>query len=150
MIPESFRKHYRWKKGRLARDPIGPQIKMSLEQYWEKWKHHWHNRHQGPNRLPAGETMVMGRCGDKGHYTVENCRVITHRQNTLERDHKKCASKLSGKVHNPKGKSGPIRRVKTPLGEFRSCVEAGQAHQMHRTSIWHRVKSDAYPDFEWR
>ena len=149
-IPKDFETHYKSKKGRLARDPLGPQIKMSLEEYWQKWKPYWHLRQNGPNTLPYGETMVMGRLEDKGDYTVENCRVITHRENTLERDHTKCRDKLLGKVGNPKGLSGPNRRVVTPRGEFKDCGEAAKAYGMHRSSIWHRVNSERYPGFEWR
>ena len=155
-IPKDFVKHYTLKKRTLVRDPLGPQIKMSLEEYWTKWQPHWQNRQNGPNSLEHGETMVMGRLGDKGDYTVDNCRVITHRENTLERDHSKCAEKLRGTVHNPQGgRTVPKHRnggapVITPRGEYSNCVEAARAYGMHRLSMWHRVNSDAYPGFGWR
>ena len=155
-IPLDFETHYNRKKGSLARDPLGPQLKMTLEEYWAKWQQHWQNRQNGPNTLLYGETMVMGRYGDQGDYTVDNCRVITHRENTLERDHTKCAEKLRGTVNNPQGgRTVPKHRnggapILTPRGEYPNCAEAAQAYGMHRSSIWHRVNSDAYPDFYWR
>jgi len=64
MIPKDFVKHYTVKRRDLAKDPTGPQIKMSLGEYWAKWEPYWHLRQNGPNTLPVGETMVMGRLGD--------------------------------------------------------------------------------------
>jgi hypothetical protein len=131
---------------------------MTVEQAWAKWEPYWPLRQNGPNCLPYGDTYVLGRYGDEGEYTVDNCRVITHRANTLERDHTKCADKLRGTVHNPAGgrtvpkhrRHNGDRRVVTPRGEFEDCAKAAQAYGMHRSSVWHRVNSDRYPDFHWR
>lgn len=145
-IPQDFKRYWQRKK----------RMRMTLEECWTKWQPYWENRQNGPNTLEHGDTYVLGRYGDKGDYTVDNCRVITHRENTLERNHKKCVSKLQGMVHNPLGgKTIPKHRnggapVVTPQGEFANCVEAAKAYGMHRSSIWHRVKSDKYPDFYWR
>ena len=128
---------------------------MTLEECWIKWKPYWHLRQNGPNNLPWGDTYVLGRYGDKGDYTVDNCRVITHRDNTLERDHTKCVSKLLGKVGNPEGgRSVPKHRINgarisTPLGEFKHCADAAEQLGMHRSSIWHRVKSNNWQEWFW-
>ena len=141
-IPKDF-KHY-WKHKH--------HMKMSLEECWLKWSPYWHLRYDSHHNVKSYPKYVLGRYGDKGEYTVENCRVITARENTLERDHSKCVAKLKGKVHNPRGGATVVnrRRVITPKGEFKDCAEASQAYGMHRSSIWHRVKSERYPGFEWR
>ena len=122
---------------------------MTVEQAWSKWEPYWEQRQNAPGMVNYSDSYVLGRYGDKGEYTVDNCRVITHRANTLERDHAKCATKLKGKVNNPKGGATVKnrRRVTTPLGEFANCGEASKAHGIHRSSMWHRVTSSG---LEWR
>ena len=129
---------------------------MTLEEYWAKWQQHWHLRQNGPTKpIDHGETMVMGRLGDQGDYTVENCRVITHRANTLERDHTKCVDKLKGKVGNPRGSANTPKhrkrgaRISTPSGEFANCSKAAEHFGFHRSSIWHRVKSPLWKEWFW-
>ena len=144
-IPKDFYTYWR-RKRRMA---------MTLEECWAKWEPYWPLRQNGPNNLPPGDTYVLGRYGDKGDYTVENCRVITHRENTLERNHKKCSAKLKGKVMNPEGgRTIPKHRyngcrISTPIGEFANCGEAARALGMHRSSIWHRVRSENYKEWYW-
>lgn len=129
---------------------------MTLEECWAKWQPYWNMRSNGPNcPQDYGDSYVLGRYGDQGLYTVENCRVITQRENTLERDHAKCQNKLKGRVNNPQGgRSVPKARnggarVITPSGEFENCAEAAEAYGMHRTSMWHRVQSNRWPDFKY-
>ena len=132
-IPQDFKRYHKRKK----------RMRMTLEECWAKWKPYWHLRQHGSNTLPHSETYVLGRYGDKGDYTVDNCRVITHLENTLERDHKKCRSKLAGTVHNPKGGASPNHQnwISTPYGVFESCGVCARKIGMHRSSVWHRVKS---------
>ena len=147
MIPKDFKQYWSSKGGRTLvpnKRPI-----MTVEEMWQLWKPYWHLRFDS-DHYGSWPKYVLARYGDKGDYTVGNCRVITNRANTLERDHSKCVDKLKGKVHNPKGISGKIRRVVTPQGEFKDCAEASVAYGMHRSSIWHRVKSPRYPGFQWR
>jgi len=118
---------------------------MTVEECWAKWEPYWHLRHNGPNTLPVSEQYVLGRYGDQGQYTVDNCRVITHRENTLERNHKLVGRK--GLVNNPTGRTGPTRRIHTPEGVFEHCAAAASHYGIHRTSMWHRVKSELWPDF---
>ena len=122
---------------------------MTVEQAWTKWEPYWDQRQNAPGMVNYSDSYVLGRYGDQGEYTVDNCRVITHRENTLERDHSKCVSKLKGKVNNPQGGATVKNRgrVTTPLGEFANCTEAGKAHGIHRSSMWHRVTSNG---LEWR
>jgi len=141
-IPRDFKRYWSCK----------PRMSMTLEECWTKWKPYWHLRQNGPNNLPYGDTRVLARYGDKGDYTVDNCRVITHRENTLERDHGKCSDKLKGKVHNPEGGRRCVhrgQRVRTPRGEFDSCASAARKYGMHPSSMWHRLQSERYPDYEW-
>ena len=140
-IPKEFVRYYRMKSWKR---PC-----MTLDEMWAMWQPYWHLRHNGPNTLEYGDQYVLGRYGDKGDYTVGNCRVITHRENTLERDHKKCSAKLVGKVHNPRGGATVKNRkqVKTPLGVFDNCSSAGKAHGIHRSSMWHRVTSEQFTDY---
>lgn len=149
-IPESFVRYYKSKSGVLRRDPQGPQMKMSLQECWHKWQPYWPQRQNGDwHNKDHGSSYVLGRYGDHGDYTVENCRVITHRENTMERDHKKCSKKLTGRVSNPQGISGPLRKIMTPRGQFDNCAEAARAYGMHRSSMWHRVQSELWSDFYW-
>lgn len=132
-------------------------MQMTLEQCWQKWQPYWNRRQNGPEQPnDQGDSYVLGRYGDQGLYTVENCRVITHRENTLERNHKKCREKLLGKVHNPEGGRSVSRernggaRIITPRGEFENCAEAARAYGLHRSSMWHRVQSPLWKDFMWK
>ena len=143
-IPEDFQNYWKNKKG----------MQMTLEQCWEKWQPYWTQRQYGPEQPEDhGDSYVLGRYGDQGPYTVENCRVITHRENTLERNHRQCAEKLKNRVGNPEGgRSIPKNRnggarISTPRGEFENCAEAAEAYGMHRTSMWHRVRSARWRDF---
>lgn len=140
-IPSDFVKYWRRKRG----------MAMTLEQCWSKWQPYWPQRQNGPEQpQDQGDSYVLGRRGDQGLYTVENCRVITHRENTLERNHKRCSDKLKGRVNNPSGSQGQPRRVLTPRGEFDNCGEAARAYGIHRTSMWHRVQSERWPEFQWQ
>ena len=141
MIPNDFKTYHKRKRG----------MRMTLQECWAKWEPYWHLRQNGPNTLPYGDTYVLGRYGDVGEYTVDNCRVITHRENTLERNHSKCRAKLKGKVQNTEGGRTVKNRgrVQTPKGEFANCGEAARAYGMHRSSMWHRVQSDRYEDYTW-
>ena len=123
---------------------------MTLEECWQKWQPYWSRRQFGPEQpQDHGDSYVLGRYGDQGLYTVENCRVITHRENTLERNHRTCRDKLEGRIHNPQGNTGIQRRVMTPKGQFENCAEAAKAYGMHRTSMWHRVQSPLWEEFLW-
>jgi hypothetical protein len=125
---------------------------MTVEQAWAKWEPYWHLRYDDHHNTAGYPRYVLGRLGDEGEYTVANCRVITHRANTLERDHEKCVPKLKGRVNNPTGgvQLNRGRGVITPMGEYANCVEAAVAYGMHRSSMWHRVCSARYPGFGWR
>ena len=150
-IPKDFINYWRGKGGRL-RTPNKRPI-MTLEEMWAMWEPYWHLRYDHHHNVKCYPKYVLGRYGDKGDYTVDNCRVITIRENTLERDHSKCRDKLIGKVQNPRGGATVKHRnerVVTPKGEFKDCVEAAEAYGMHRSSMWHRVNSDRYPGFHWR
>jgi hypothetical protein len=144
-IPKEFKLYWQRKQG----------MSMTLEECWAKWEPYWHLRQNGPNNLPHGDTYVLGRYGDQGLYTVDNCRVITHRENILERDHKKCVDKLKGKVNNPRGGASVPKhrnggcRISTPCGEFEHCAAAAKHLGMHRSSIWHRIKSNNWPEWRW-
>ena len=150
MIPKDFKKYWGSKGGRKLvpnKRPI-----MTVEEMWQLWQPYWHLRFDSKHHSNWPK-YVLARYGDKGDYTVGNCRVITNRENTLERDHSKCRAKLVGKVHNPKGGATVKNRnrwVVTPKGEFKDCSQAAKAYDMHRTSMWHRIQSDNYPGFHWR
>lgn len=148
-IPQDFINYWRNKK----------RMRMTLEECWAKWEPYWHRsmsrQKQGLYTGPFNEVCVLGRYGDKGDYTVDNCRVITHLENTLERDHKKCVSKLKGKVHNPRGGASIPKhrnggcRISTPCGEFEHCGAAAKKLGLHRSSVWHRVNSTSKDWQEW-
>jgi hypothetical protein len=144
-IPSEFGVYWRRKRG----------MQMTLEECWAKWELYWNLRQNGGSSLNAGDQYVLGRLGDQGAYTVENCRVITHRENTLERDHSKCRDRLLGRVMNPQG-GRTVRpgrhhgaRIRSPGGEYENCSKAATQLGLHRTSVWHRVQSPLWPDWGW-
>ena len=153
-IPKNFKNYWATHGGRVK----GPHQRdiMTIEEMWALWKPYWHLRQNGPNNLPHGETYVLARYGDKGDYTVGNCRVITHRENTLERDHSKCVSKLLGKVNNPEGGRSVAKhrnggaRIVTPCGEYANCGVAARHLGLHRSSVWHRINSNNWPLWHWK
>lgn len=141
-IPKDFKKYWRHKKG----------MRMTVQQCWHKWHRYWSQRQNGPAAPPDhGDSYVLARWGDQGEYTVNNCRVITHRANTLERNHLKCRTRLQGRTQNPTGgvQKNRNRQIETPLGVYENCAEAGRVLGMHRSTVWHRVSSDRYPDWRW-
>jgi len=146
-IPTEFIKYYRDKLGK-GRRGAAPKMLMTIEECWAKWQQYWPQRQFGPqNQVPVGETYVLGRYGDAGDYTVENCRVITHRENTLERDHSKVGR--PGTTHN-RGNGNPRLAAPCWVGETRygSIASAARAHGIHKTTAQNRIERTAYP--EWR
>jgi len=143
-IPKEFYNYWR-SKGRNPHN--GARMRMTLEQCWSKWEPYWQDRHNGPSNLPPGDQYVLGRYGDSGDYTVENCRVVTHRENTLERDHKKVAR--PGTTHD-RGNGNPRQAAPCWVGDTRyaSIASAARAHGIHKTTAQNRIEKSGYP--EWR
>lgn len=70
-----YRKYYQNKY------PNKPHMLMSIEECWDKWKDYWSNSFSVKTN-PNG--YVLARYNDEGHYTVDNCRIITNKQNIAE------------------------------------------------------------------
>ena len=146
-IPTEFIKYYRDKlyRGRAGR---APRMLMSLEECWAKWQQYWQDRQNGPGTKIPAECYVLGRYGDAGDYTVENCRVITHRENTLERDHSKLRDQnryskpwVIGGIKQP-------RSVKVGDTVYATAMGAARDYGIHKTTVRSRCLSKNYP--EWR
>ena len=51
---------------------------FTLREWWDIWKPHWHNRGV------AKDKYVMSRFGDIGPYSVENVKIQTRSENSIE------------------------------------------------------------------
>ena len=78
--PNSFNRYYRDKKGDAKKRGI--PFEFSKAELWEIWRPYWHLR---TVRKTGYNGYALSRYRDQGGYTKENCRIITHEDNTRER-----------------------------------------------------------------
>ena len=73
---------YNWKKNNSI--ACNREFTLSFEEYlYKAYQANLNN----PNQIgPKSNSYHLGRCKDLGGYTKHNCRFITHKENTKERD----------------------------------------------------------------
>lgn len=149
-LPEGIpREFYNYWRSKQVNKHNGARMRMTLEQCWAKWEPYWSQRQFGPkNQIPFGETYVLARYGDKGDYTVDNCRVITHRENTLERDHSKLRDINRYKKPWVVGGNKTPRPVQVGDTVYDSAGGAAKSHGIHKSTVRNRCLKDSYP--EWK
>lgn len=76
----------------------GLQWKLTFEQWLEIWKASGKLSKRGKRSAQ----YCMARYGDSGSYSVDNVRIITCRQNHLERDHSAVAAANVRRMKDPK------------------------------------------------
>ena len=77
--PNSFNRYYRDKRGDAKKRGI--DFHFTKAELWALWQPYWHLRVKGKCGYNG---YALSRYGDTGPYTVENCRIITHEQNSSE------------------------------------------------------------------
>ena len=101
-------------------------------------------------RTQIGRTkgkLQLGRLGDVGSYSYNNCRFITVEQNLVEREHNGGNENISKKMT---GKNNPSFKGiwHTPYGKFDTCVAASINSGYGESTVRRRCHDSArYP--EW-
>jgi len=144
MIPKEFTKYYNWKRADARKRRV--DFDLTIEECWNLWQANWDDN---TSQTTGYRKWALCRHGDKGPYSVSNCSVQTHSENSKERWR-------TNRNYKP-GKGDPNfakyckqnRRISVDGVEYSSVGEAGRRYALHKTTVANRCTSDNFPGWQY-
>lgn len=144
-IPEDFREYWRGKK-RDARQR-GIPFDFPIEEMWSLWQSYWPASRQALG--PGYRKWVLSRYRDQGPYTLSNCHIQTHGENSRERWLWNRQSKPGLGDPEMRKYVSQSRPVSVEGRIYKSAGEAASRYGIDRTTAHNRCQSKNFPDWQY-
>ncbi len=142
-IPKQFKNYYSHKR-KNARDR-NIDFLLTIEEAWSLWQPYWEESCKA--KTCGYRKYCLSRHGDTGPYSLSNCTIKTHGENSRERWVTNRNSK-PGKGNPTFGQLKP-RPVLGDGNFYKSITEAGKQTGFDKTTIANRCESVNYPEWQY-
>ena len=146
-IPKNFKNYWQSKKGDARNRGI--TFLLTLEEAWSLWKPYW--LESTINKSNGYRKYCLSRHGDQGPYSLSNCTIQTHSENSKERWRTNRNFKPGkGNPNMQEYINNPPRKVEVNGVEYSSCGKAAREYGIHKTTAHNRCNSKNFPDWHWK
>lgn len=145
MIPKDFKRYYAMKRGNSRKRGIDWQL--TLEQCWSLWQPYWQASRDNFSQGYCG--WCLARNGDRGPYSLENCTIKTHGENSQERW--ETNRNYQAGLGDPRIQDyiNSARPVQVQGKIYSSVGAAGREWGLHKTTVQNRCQSRNFPDWQY-
>lgn len=144
-IPQDFKAYYANKQGNAYRRGI--DFLFTLEEMWSLWQPYWE---ESRNYKSTGyRKYCLSRHGDVGPYSLSNCTIQTHSENSKERWRSNRNFKPGKGDPNMLEYTRHPRKVIVNGVEYVSAGSAGREYNIDKTTAHNRCKSENFSDWQY-
>jgi len=106
---------------------------LTFEEWYQWWLDQGVDKNQYRSDPRDGNALCMCRYNDAGPYSLDNIYCTTRQQNSKD-----------ARIVDPRDGNKRHRAVKTPLGIFKSALEAAKAHNVTTVTIRNRMPNGSF------
>lgn len=144
MIPRDFKKYYKYKRGDAKKRGI--QFNLTIDECWSLWEPYWHDN---DSKTTGYRKWCLARHGDRGPYSLSNCAIKTHGENSKERWRTNRNFKPGKGNANIQEYIKHPRKVKVNGVEYSSAGKAAREYGIHKTTAHNRCESKNFSDWQY-